>query len=139
MGPSTSKALTSEPPCEDPPTPRQPLQLIQQPYSRHSSNGGSSEPATPQAVTSLSVFFGSSTISGETSSGQAQPDAVPPVASEAPVPSSSTTTSGSGNGSRVAGSGVVRRKSWRTHYVRPHKSFEQAELGTREVRFIELL
>ncbi|KAE9546076.1 hypothetical protein FO519_010712 [Halicephalobus sp. NKZ332] len=29
----------------------------------------------------------------------------------------------------VNSSGVVRKKSWRTHYVRPNKSFDQEDLG----------
>uniref|UniRef100_A0A914DGF2 Rho-GAP domain-containing protein n=1 Tax=Acrobeloides nanus TaxID=290746 RepID=A0A914DGF2_9BILA len=131
--PSSSKILPIEPILEDPQTPRQPLQPIQQPYqsnSRHSSSGGASEPATPQAVTSLSAFFGSSSISGDGHAPNLTKTDQASVAGGSVAPPKNG--NGNGNGSRISNCGVVRRRSWRTHYVRPHKSFEQADLGTVE-------
>uniref|UniRef100_A0A914UXC0 Uncharacterized protein n=1 Tax=Plectus sambesii TaxID=2011161 RepID=A0A914UXC0_9BILA len=33
---------------------------------------------------------------------------------------------------KVSAGGVVRRRSWRTHYVRPHKSYDQESLHSQQ-------
>jgi hypothetical protein len=101
---------------EEPETPRQPFQEIQESStptlptkSGKSSGGGSSEATTPIAKNQASIFF---------SQAQGGP-ILPAVVAVTPAPRVVSTSA----------SGVVRRKSWRTHYVRPNKSFDQETVG----------
>lgn len=106
---------------EEPETPRQPFQEIQEsstptlPTSGKSSGGGS-EATTPIAKNQASIFF---------SQAQGGP-ILPAVVAVTPAPRVVSTSA----------SGVVRRKSWRTHYVRPNKSFDQETVGQVRVFLI---
>uniref|UniRef100_A0AC34GN49 Uncharacterized protein n=1 Tax=Panagrolaimus sp. ES5 TaxID=591445 RepID=A0AC34GN49_9BILA len=100
-------------------TPRQPFQELQEsstptlpPSTKTSSgngSGGGSEATTPLAKNQASIFF------SQTQGGPILPAVVAVAPTSAPRV--------------VSSSGVVRRKSWRTHYVRPNKSFDQETVG----------
>lgn len=106
---SEDMQISPNPDKDDDKTPRQPLQVLQE--STTTLRQGEGEAGTSKTKNSKDMFL--------VQSGPGLPAvvAVPPRV--------------------VNSSGVVRKKSWRTHYVRPNKSFDQDEVGgNSEVRFL---
>ncbi|CAD5213870.1 unnamed protein product [Bursaphelenchus xylophilus] len=103
-------------------TPRLPFQMIQ-----HQSGDDDDAPivATPPARQQPPVFFagdveGAPKLKSQNSSSSSSNQSQSSIIHQSPA----STTAPPGL-SRVSSMGVVRRKSWRTHYVRPNKSLDQ--------------
>ena len=112
-------------------TPRLPFQLLQ-----HQSGESDDAPlsATPPARLQPPVFFADeeeppakASKSSSSSNGAGSQKSVLVAPGAAAVAAAETTAIASGGLSRVSSIGVVRRRSWRTHYVRPNKSLDTAE------------
>lgn len=109
--PSTQQELPPQPT-----TPRTPLQLLQQTTFFPASAEGTPIPPMSAGAVLEQKFFGAD-FPSSSEPGTSAAEAAPALR-------------------RVGSSGVVRRKSWRTHYVRPNKSFEQ-ETNTPKVEIGE--
>jgi hypothetical protein len=94
--------------------------------------------ATPPARQQPPVFFGEDAPPTKTSKSSKSSSSSSGTQSQKSIligPSSvAQGQQKSGGLTRVSSIGVVRRKSWRTHYVRPNKSLDQ-ESVPKEVHF----
>ncbi|KAI6183706.1 RhoGAP domain protein [Aphelenchoides bicaudatus] len=114
-------------------TPRLPFQMLQ-----HHSGESDDAPlsATPPARQQPPMFFAedappTKTSKSDSSSGSQSQKSI--LIGPSATTQSQQQPSSTGGLTRVSSIGVVRRKSWRTHYVRPNKSLDQESAPKEEV------